>query len=42
MEAARDAGDLLYLDEFQENVLNQTSFFWSGQVALPAEEPAQA
>jgi HAE1 family hydrophobic/amphiphilic exporter-1 len=30
----------LYLEDFQEKVLNRTSFFHSGHVALPAEEPA--
>jgi hydrophobic/amphiphilic exporter-1 (mainly G- bacteria), HAE1 family len=30
----------LYLEEFQEKVLNKTSFFRSGSVALPAEETA--
>jgi len=30
----------LYLEEFQEKVLNRTSFFRAGHVALPAEEPA--
>jgi hypothetical protein len=30
----------LYLEEFQEKVLNRTSFFHSGHVALPAEETA--
>jgi hypothetical protein len=30
----------LYLEEFQEKVLNRTAFFHSGHVALPAEETA--
>jgi len=30
----------LYLEEFQEKVLDKFAFFRSGQVAIPAEEPA--
>ena len=32
----------LYLEDFQEKVLNRTSFFHSGSVAIPAEEPAMS